>query len=106
MRSGGTIKKNKPTPKKRWTWEGECTVRNCLTWCRPSCQSLLKQTNNAKKNPIRDSKECKRQAIEFDLKNIQVTFHVAWKSSGLRDQHTEMPYSLVLHQSYCYEVKY
>ena len=26
-------------------------------------------------------------------------------TSGLRDQHTEMPYSLVLHQSYCCEVK-
>ena len=25
-------KKKKSTPKKRWTWEGECTVRNCLTW--------------------------------------------------------------------------
>ena len=30
----GTDKRKKmtPTPKKRWTWEGECTVRNCLTW--------------------------------------------------------------------------
>ena len=25
-------KKRKLAPKKRWTWEGECTVRNCLTW--------------------------------------------------------------------------
>ena len=24
--------KKKPTPKRRWTWMGECTVRNCLTW--------------------------------------------------------------------------
>ena len=24
-------KKKKPMPKKRWTWEGEYTVRNCLT---------------------------------------------------------------------------
>ena len=31
---------------------------------------------------------------------------MAWKTSGLRDQHTEMPYSLVLHQGYCCEVKY
>ena len=29
---GKVKKKRKPTPKKRWTWEGECTVRNCLTW--------------------------------------------------------------------------
>ena len=27
----GKAKHKKPTPKKRWTWEGECTVRNCLT---------------------------------------------------------------------------
>ena len=27
-------------------------------------------------------------------------------TSGLRDQHTEMSYSLVLHQSYCCQVKY
>ena len=28
----GKAEKKNPTPKKRWTWEGECTVRNCLTW--------------------------------------------------------------------------
>ena len=28
----GKAKKKKPTSKKRWTWEGECTVQNCLTW--------------------------------------------------------------------------
>ena len=27
-------------------------------------------------------------------------------SSGLRNEHTEMPHSLVLHQSYCCKVKY
>ena len=26
---------------------------------------------------VRDSKECKQQAIEFDFKKIQVAFHVA-----------------------------
>ena len=31
---------------------------------------------------------------------------MAWTTSCLRDQHTEMPYSLVLHQSCCCEVKY
>ena len=31
-----------------------------------SCESLSKQTNNGKKIPIRDSKEFKQQAIEFD----------------------------------------
>lgn len=36
------------------------------------------------------------------IKKIQVTFHVAWMTFGLRDQHTEM----VLHQSYCCEIKY
>ena len=42
-----------------------------------SCQSLSKQTLNLGKIPIRDSKECKQQAIEFDFKKIQVTSHVA-----------------------------
>ena len=28
----GKANKKPATPKKRWTWEGECTVRNCLTW--------------------------------------------------------------------------
>ena len=28
----GKGKKKKLTPKKRWTWEWKCTVRNCLTW--------------------------------------------------------------------------
>ena len=29
---GKAEKKKKPTPKRRWTWEGVCTVPNCLTW--------------------------------------------------------------------------
>lgn len=28
----GKGKKKKPTPKKRCSWEGGCTVRNCLSW--------------------------------------------------------------------------
>ena len=35
----GTGKQNKPTPKKWWTWEWGCTVRNCLTWF--NCEIFL-----------------------------------------------------------------
>ena len=82
MRTGGEKGEKKSTLKKRWTWEGECTVRNCLTWFNREIFLLMCEARVVDYLffAVKASKSARALLVSPAQKSNQVTSFLTWVS--------------------------